>query len=122
MAEKDTWESDLESETDDDHAGPASPPKRPKTSKMKGAAVYRTKFNKAWTKTYPFVHEVQGDMYSFHCAICKRHVSCSHMGRHDVERHIGKALHQANVKAARSQSTLPFQPLSSSLSEKVYFI
>ena len=41
------------------------------------------------------------------------------MGRHDVERHISKAMHQASVKAAKSQSTLSFQPVSSALTEKV---
>ena len=86
----DMWESDFEDDHDD-QAGPASPPKRPNLLKVKGAAVYPT--NKAWTKQYPFIHEVQGDVYSFHCTICRRHVNCSHMGRHDVERHISKALH-----------------------------
>ena len=93
--------------------------KKLKLSGLKGAAVYRTKFKKAWTKTYPFIHEVRGDKYSFQCTICKRQVSCGHMGRHDVERHINKAMHQSNVKAAKSQATLRFQPVLCSLNEKV---
>ena len=93
--------------------------KKLKLSGLKGAAVYQTKFKKAWTKTYPFIHEVGGDKYSFQCTICKRQVSCGHMGRHDVERHINKAMHQSNVKAAKSQATLRFQPVSSSLNEKI---
>lgn len=69
------------------------PSKKLKLSGLKGAAVYRTKFKKAWTEMYPFVHEVRGDKYSFLCTICKRQISCGHMGRHDVERHINKAMH-----------------------------
>jgi len=41
------------------------------------------------------------------------------MGRHDVERHVSKNMHQANVKAAKSQSTLSFQPVSSALTEVI---
>ena len=41
------------------------------------------------------------------------------MGRHDVEWNISKAMHQASVKAAKSQSTRSFQPVSSALTEKV---
>ena len=83
--------------------------------------MYHTKFNKARTQTYPFIKEVPGDAYSFLCTICKRQVSCKHQGRHDVERHIGKVLHQSNVKAAKSQTSLPFPSLSSALSEKVRY-
>ena len=39
--------------------------KKLKLSGSKGAAVYQTKFKKAWTEAYPFIHEVRGDKYSF---------------------------------------------------------
>ena len=95
------------------------PSKKAKLTKMKCAAVYRTKFNPAWMQMYPYIREVSGNAYSFHCTFCNRDVGCGHMGRHDVERHISKAMHQASVKAAKSQSTLSFQPVSSALTEKV---
>ena len=41
------------------------------------------------------------------------------MGLSDVERHIGKAMHQKNAKAARTQTTLSFPASSSPLAEKV---
>ena len=119
MAERNALNSEVEYESDDVQPGPAS--KRPKVTMMKGAAVYRTKFKKAWTQTYPFIKEVPGDAYSFLCTISQRQVSCKHQGRHDVERHIGKDLHKSNVKGAKSQISLPFQPLSSALSEKVRY-
>ena len=105
------------SDTDGESAGPSS--KKPKLTKMRGAAAYRTKFNKEWMQKYLFIREVRGDAYSFLCTICERQVSCSHQGKRDVELHIGKAMHQANVKAKKLQSTLPFRAMSSGLTEKV---
>ena len=111
--------TELEHNSDIDNTDDEPSSKRPKLTTAKGAAVYRTKFNKEWTQTRPFIREVRGDAYSFLCTICGCEVSCGHQGRHDVERHIGKAMHQTNVKATKSQSTLNFQPVSSSLTEKV---
>lgn len=91
--------------------------KKVKITKTKGAARYRTKFNREWTRTYPFIKEVRGDVYSFLCTICRRQVGCSHQGRRDVERHIEKTMHKENVKATKSQSR--FQPVQSTLTEKV---
>ena len=41
------------------------------------------------------------------------------MGKTDVERHISKTMHKSNAKSMKSQSTLNFQPVSSTISEKV---
>ena len=107
-------------ETDQDSNSKHDDQPRPsKITKRKGAATYKTKFNKTWSKTWPFICEVREDAHSFHCTICRRNVSCSHMGKRDVERHIGLAIHQANVKSAKSQPMLSFQPASSTLLEKV---
>ena len=37
-----------------------------------GAAIriYKTKFNHAWKKIYPFIQEVKGDSYKFFCTTC----------------------------------------------------
>ena len=64
-----------------------------------GAAIYKTKFNPSWIQTYSFIHEVRNDPYKFLCTVCARQVACSHQGKHDVERHVGKTLHQANAKS-----------------------
>ena len=48
-----------------------------------------------------------------------RDVSCAHMEKGDVERHIGLAMHKANVKSLHSQQKLSFLPVSNSLNEKV---
>ena len=34
-----------------------------RSRKLSGAATYRTKFNRAWTKDYPFISSVQNDPY-----------------------------------------------------------
>ena len=46
-------------------------PKRTKVSGKAGAAVYRTKFNRAWSKTYPFIVGVKADPVKFLCTICQ---------------------------------------------------
>ena len=95
------------------------PSKRMKVPGKAGAAVYKTKFNKAWTSSYPFISGVKGDPYKFLCTVCQRQVACEHQGKRDVERHIAKPMHQKNVKAQKSQSTLSFSSESSALAEKV---
>lgn len=105
--------SSSESETD------PGPSKRMKVPGKAGAAVYRTKFNQAWTKVYPFIVGVKGDPYKFLCTVCHRHVACEHQGRRDVERHIGQTMHQTNAKILKAQSTLSFPSESSTLAEKV---
>ena len=47
-------------------AGSISPPspKRLKTTKsLSGAALYKTKFNPAWKKEFPFITSVEGDVH-----------------------------------------------------------
>ena len=99
-----------EEEFDEGRPGPS---KKAKT----GAGTYRTKFSMDWTRTWPFIQEVKNNAYKFLCTICNRQASCGHMGRCDVERPISKAMHKSNAK---SQLALTFQPVSSSIPDKVY--
>jgi hypothetical protein len=100
--------------------GPSTSTKSGKsTRKESGAAKYKSKFNKAWKKQYPFINEVRNDQHSFYCTVCKRNVKCGHMGISDVQRHITTSMHQRFAKDARSQTTLSFPSLSSPVSEKV---
>ena len=66
--------------------GKPGPSKKVKT----GAGTYQTRFSMDWTRTQPFIREVKNNLYKFMCSICNRQVSCGHMGRCDVERHISK--------------------------------
>ncbi len=91
----------------------------PSKKAKSGAGSYLTKFNGDWTKTWPFIQAVKNDAFKFLCTVCCRQVSCGHMGKCDVERHIRNVLHKSNVKSMTLQSTLAFQPVSSSVSEKV---
>ena len=117
MAERDEIEVDQFYFSDEEEAVEArpGPSKRAKT----GASTYQTKFKSEWKKTWPFLQEVKNDPYKFLCTICNRQVSCGHMGKTDVERHISKTMHKSNAKCMKSQSTLNFQPVSSTISEKV---
>ena len=108
---------DGNSSDDDDEPGPSV--KKPKTTKLKGAAVYKTKFSKDWTRKWPFVREVRGKPYLFECTICNRQLGCEHQGQHDVERHISKEMHKRNAKAAQTQTNLAFLPVSNPLTDKV---
>ena len=116
---------DLLSGSDDDFdssasQGPSTSTKSGKsTRKESGAAKYKSKFNKAWKKQYPFITEVRNDQHSFYCTVCKRNVKCGHMGISDVQQHITTSMHQRFAKDARSQTTLSFPSLSSPVSEKV---
>jgi len=100
----------------DDELSPGPSKRRKATS---GAAVYKTKFNSEWTKAWAFICEVPGNTYKFRCTICSRDISCSHMGKADVERHISKEMHKANAKSACSQRKLQFVPVSDPITDKV---
>ena len=90
------------------------------TGKAKDTLTDSTKFNREWTKIYPFIVSVKGDVYKFFCTpACQRKIACDHQGKRDIERHVGKNLHQSNVKAMKSQSTIQLHTESSALAEKV---
>jgi len=107
-----------DSDSDDDLS--PGPSKRYKATA--GAAVYKTKFNDQWTKIWEFICKVPGDAYKFRCTIRSRNISCSHMGKADVERHIGKEMHKRNVKSAHSQRKLQFVPASDPIIDKVLIL
>ena len=99
--------------------GPSTSRKSGKsTRKDRGAAKYRSKFNPAWKKQYPFVTEVRTDKHRFYCTIYKRNVKCGHMGLSDVQRHISTSMHRRYAKDTRSQTNLAFASLSSHVTEK----
>ncbi|KAL5499678.1 hypothetical protein EMCRGX_G011135 [Ephydatia muelleri] len=84
----------------DDHEenlGPSASKKLKTSAKAVGTAKYRTKFHQEWSKLYPFVQEVKDN--PFNC--------------------LETALHQANVKQMKGQTTLGFHPESSPISEQV---
>ena len=46
-------DQDVESDADDENPGPSTSKKQKMSAKSVGAAKYRTKFQKEWTKVYP---------------------------------------------------------------------
>ena len=106
----------------DSETDPLPKPKQTNVSGKAGAAVYRTKFNRGWSKTYPFIVGVKADPFKFLCTICQRQIACEHQGKRDVERHIGKSMHQENAKSMKAQTTLKIHSESSALAEKVSLV
>ena len=64
----------------------STPPKKAERS-LSGAATYKSRFKKDWTKLYA-VSEVQNSPGEFRCNVCSCVVSCSHQGEADVKRHV----------------------------------
>ena len=60
----------------DRESDPHLKPKQTKVSGKAGAAVYRTKFKRAWSKTYPFIVGVKADPFKLLCSICQRQLAC----------------------------------------------
>ena len=65
FSQQDTAGSNCDSGPETDREDQPGPSKIPKITKTKGASKYRTKFNKAWITTFPFIHEVPSDAHSF---------------------------------------------------------
>ena len=80
---------------------------RSQNKQVKGAAKYRSYFQKAWSKGWSFIVALN-DPHSFHCVICNRDVTCPHQGRADVERLIKSILHESKMKGAEGLCKLPF--------------
>ena len=87
--------------------------KRPKVV-TQGAAVYKTKFNKEWSKVHPFIKEVKGNTHKFLCTICSREVSCGHMGKADPKGTLSSIL---TIKLARTEPAHCFEPSKATLSK-----
>lgn len=83
------------------------------TRKLDGAATYRSKFQRKWQLSWPCIAPVQNNPHSFECTLCKRTVSCGHMGEREVKRHIESAHHQKNLKSMKHIKPLSFPTLNS---------
>ena len=57
------------------------------------------------------------DVYSFHCTVCLKNVSCAHQGERDVSRHIASVQHTRKSKGMESTAPLKFSCIDST--EKV---
>ena len=78
--------------------------KRDKRS-LSGAATYKSRFKKNWTKSYP-VSELQNSPGEFRCNVCSCVASCSHQGEANMKRHVEGPIHQKKLKDLKSRKTL----------------
>ena len=76
-----------------------------KPSVQQSTAQNSTKNGQSFTL---FVQEVLDNPDKFQCTVCMRQVACDHQGKRDIERHMEKAMHQANLKQMKGQATLGF--------------
>ena len=82
----------------------STPPKKAKRS-LSGAAIYKSRFKKDWTKLHP-VSEVQNSPGEFRCNVFSCVLSCSHQGEADVKRHVEGPIRQKKLKYLKSVKTL----------------
>ena len=71
----DTYPESVSESSESESASTSMSPPRPiKSRKLSGAATYKSKFNSAWIKEYPFITSVPGDPYryiNFISLLCK---------------------------------------------------
>ena len=61
----DTYPESESSNESESAATSVSPPRPKKLRKLAGAATYKSRFNSAWIKEYPFITSVSGDPYRY---------------------------------------------------------
>jgi len=98
-------------------------PPSPKRTRLAGAATYGTKFKEDWMNEFSFVIKGHQDpVYSFHCKVCQKDVSCRHQGIADIRRHEKSKGHSDNVAAVLSTSrlsTMRFVSVGSAVDKQV---
>ena len=112
MADASNVDSESHSDCDINDAETSSPSKRQKlmsARKNSGAARYKSKFNPEWKKKYSFIVEVKNDKHSFHCTVCKRDISCGHMGFPMLSDTLVKRCTKKMPKLLEHRLLFPFQ-------------
>ena len=90
-----------------------------KASALKGAATYKSVYKGIWENEFP-ITAANGNKRAFYCLLCKRNISCSHMGRADVKKHCDSSAHKEMEKVVKSSQSIQsmFVPGNSNLAEK----
>lgn len=79
----------------------------------------KTKFNKNWLNTYPWIREVDDDIYKAYCKLCKRQIKVDVGGVGAVKVHQSTAKHKAlSSKAARDEPLNRYSTGMARMSEK----
>ena len=111
-------------ESDSDSVTATGSPKRQRLltrgerSKYSGAFKYKTKFNKQWTKTWPFIASIPENPYLARCNVCAKSISIAHQGAADIRSHIQSQSHSKLAKVTATQPRLTF-PSSGCHADKV---
>ncbi len=90
--------------------------------KYAGAATYKCKFQKIFTKKWPCIQTVVKDVHKFYCTVCRCTINCGHMGKGDILRHVtGKRHTEKTAEADRAilYPSLKIPRADSALQDKV---
>lgn len=66
---------------------------------------YKSKFNKKWLKIYPWVREVDDDVYKAYCTLCKCEIKVDTRGIGSVRQHKDAAKHKSKAFSAPSDTS-----------------
>ena len=113
--------ADTKSEEEEDVSSPKRRRTESPTNKFAGAFKYKTKFQKTWTKTWPFIAGIPGDPHNVTCDVCDKKINIAHQGAADICSHIKSKKHNQLAKASATQKKLSF-PLSNPFGSKVRLI
>ena len=64
----------------------------------------------------------QDSIYSFHCSVCQKDVSCRHQGIADIKRHERSTTHAGNAKVVRANmqlNSMGIVPIGSAIDTQV---
>ena len=115
-------ECDDSSNCDTDNEKDIMPsPKRRRTestNKFSGAFKYKTKFQKEWSKVWPFIAAIPGEPHNVRCNVCDKKINIAHQGAADIRSHLKSKKHNQLAKASATQKKLSF-PSSNPLGSKV---
>ena len=60
--------------------------------------MYKTKFNRDWSKQFPCIIADDASQHHFRCTVCMRTISCGYQGLTDVSRHCESDTHKRSYK------------------------
>ena len=84
--------------------------------------MYKTKFNRNWTKQFPCIIADDASQHHFRCTVCMSTISCAHQGLTDVyvSRHCESDTHKDLTKIKSSQPSISsWIPTAKIVNEKV---
>lgn len=90
--------------------------------RFNGAAIYKTKYQHSWERTWSYIRPVKGNPHAFYCKVCMKSISCAYQGERDISHHAESAQHKKFAKAMKHTQPLPFTPSDADPKQKVCIV